>query len=99
MESDRSGAPVSFRQVLTDEALYLARRRGLAGLATDVRGHGVLRERPIGLALSGGGVRSATFNAGVLQALSAYAILPNIDYLSTVSGGGCIACCLTPWPT
>ncbi len=41
-----------------------------------------------GLALSGGGIRSATFNLGVLQALAQAGILKEIDYLSTVSGGG-----------
>lgn len=40
-----------------------------------------------GLALSGGGIRSATFNLGVLQALNRYRVL-GFDYLSTVSGGG-----------
>jgi Patatin-like phospholipase len=42
----------------------------------------------IGLAFSGGGIRSATFNLGVLQALSDAKLLNKIDYLSTVSGGG-----------
>src|SRR4051794_34503351 len=42
----------------------------------------------IGLAFSGGGIRSATFNLGVLQALAAHGLLPACDYLSTVSGGG-----------
>ena len=40
-----------------------------------------------GLALSGGGIRSATFNLGVLQALNRFRVL-GFDYLSTVSGGG-----------
>ena len=48
-----------------------------------------------GLALSGGGVRSATFNLGVLQALHYEGFLPKIDYLSTVSGGGYIGSALT----
>src|SRR5262245_2311930 len=42
----------------------------------------------IGLALSGGGIRSATFSLGVLQALARHGILKDIHYLSTVSGGG-----------
>jgi hypothetical protein len=42
----------------------------------------------VGLALSGGGVRSATFNLGLLQALAAAGKLKAFDYLSTVSGGG-----------
>ena len=41
-----------------------------------------------GLALSGGGIRSATFCLGVLQELRTSGILPVFDYLSTVSGGG-----------
>ncbi|MEN9396907.1 MAG: hypothetical protein RLZ81_1437 [Pseudomonadota bacterium] len=42
------------------------------------------------LALSGGGIRSATFNLGLLQALAQAGRLKDIDYLSTVSGGGYI---------
>jgi hypothetical protein len=42
----------------------------------------------LGVALSGGGIRSATFNLGVLQALAKLKLLPKVDYLSTVSGGG-----------
>ncbi len=41
-----------------------------------------------GLALSGGGIRSASFCLGVLQALASKDHLQNFDYLSTVSGGG-----------
>ncbi len=43
-----------------------------------------------GLALSGGGIRSATFNLGVLQGLAELGFLKKFDYLSTVSGGGYI---------
>jgi hypothetical protein len=42
----------------------------------------------VGVGLSGGGIRSATFCLGVFQALSRRNLLPSIDYLSTVSGGG-----------
>lgn len=44
----------------------------------------------IGLAFSGGGIRSASFCLGVLQSLTEHGWLPYIDYLSTVSGGGYI---------
>lgn len=44
----------------------------------------------IDLALSGGGIRSATFSLGVLQALARYGWLGRIRTLSTVSGGGYI---------
>jgi predicted acylesterase/phospholipase RssA len=45
----------------------------------------------VGLAFSGGGIRSATFCLGVLQGLAEKTgFLKHIDYLSTVSGGGYI---------
>jgi len=44
----------------------------------------------IGLAFSGGGIRSATFNLGILQGLQEFDLLRYVDYLSTVSGGGFI---------
>ena len=49
----------------------------------------------VGLALSGGGIRSATFNLGLLQALKRWNVLTFVDYMSTVSGGGYIGSCLT----
>lgn len=50
-----------------------------------------------GLALSGGGIRSATFNLGLLQALERKRLLKNVDYLSTVSGGGYVGGFWTAW--
>lgn len=46
------------------------------------------RSNAAGLALSGGGIRSATFCLGVTQVLAARGLLKDIDFLSTVSGGG-----------
>jgi predicted acylesterase/phospholipase RssA len=51
----------------------------------------------IGLAFSGGGIRSATFNLGVLQALAKARLLRTVDYVSTVSGGGYIGSWLMGW--
>ena len=48
----------------------------------------------VGLALSGGGIRSAATCLGAIQALHHNKRLQSIDYLSTVSGGGYIGCCL-----
>ena len=42
----------------------------------------------IGLAISGGGIRTATLNLGILEVLRENEILKSVDYLSTVSGGG-----------
>jgi Patatin-like phospholipase len=50
-----------------------------------------------GLCLSGGGIRSATFNLGLLQALARLGVLPHIDYVSTVSGGGYTGSFWTAW--
>jgi hypothetical protein len=49
----------------------------------------------VGLALSGGGIRSAAVSLGVLQAFNFYNVLRKVDYLSTVSGGGYMGCSLT----
>jgi Patatin-like phospholipase len=54
-------------------------------------------ENLFGLALSGGGIRSATFALGVLQAMAARDLLKHVDYLSTVSGGGYIGSSLLWW--
>jgi Patatin-like phospholipase len=50
-----------------------------------------------GVALSGGGIRAATFSLGVLQALAATNLLKSFDYISSVSGGGYIASSLQWW--
>jgi hypothetical protein len=42
----------------------------------------------VGLALSGGGIRSAMFNLGLLQSMQRAGFLKHVDYLSSVSGGG-----------
>lgn len=54
-------------------------------------------QRPTALCLSGGGIRSATFSLGVLQALARNGLLQRFDYLSSVSGGGYIASWLVGW--
>ena len=53
------------------------------------------RERLIGIALSGGGIRSASFSLGVLQAMANADQLKHAHYLSTVSGGGYIGSSLS----
>ena len=64
------------------EAAEVAARRG------EIRPDGEVATDAVGLALSGGGIRSATFCLGVLQVLSARGLMKNFDFLSTVSGGG-----------
>jgi hypothetical protein len=63
--------------------------------------HGTLNDpahRPLAaLCFSGGGIRSATFNLGVLQGLARIGVLSKFDYLSSVSGGGYISGWLAAW--
>jgi len=64
-------------------------------LDAEIRGMSHLREEIhrnnlIGLAFSGGGIRSATLNLGILQGMAKKGLLNKFDYLSTVSGGGYI---------
>jgi hypothetical protein len=50
-----------------------------------------------GLCLSGGGIRSATFNLGILQGLAYKNLLRSFDYCSSVSGGGYIHQWFAAW--
>lgn len=51
----------------------------------------------VGVCYSGGGIRSATFNLGVTTGLAKKGYLKQVDYLSTVSGGGYIGSWLCAW--
>ncbi len=55
------------------------------------------RQNLSGLCFSGGGIRSATFCLGVLQALASKQKLRRFDYLSSVSGGGYIHQWFASW--
>src|SRR5262249_23382808 len=70
-----------------EHALLCGRRRA-AGVPFDDGAAGAVPPDMVGLALSGGGIRSATFCLGFCQALARQRLLRSIDYLSTVSGGG-----------
>jgi hypothetical protein len=58
---------------------------------------GAHKQALIGLAFSGGGIRSATFNLGILQGLASHGLLKWFDYISTVSGGRYIGSWLAAW--
>jgi hypothetical protein len=82
-----------FRHVLAQELDQLGGPNGKTGDPI-ARAH---EKQLVGLAFSGGGIRSATFNLGVLQALARLKLLSKFDYLSTVSGGGYIGSWLLAW--
>jgi hypothetical protein len=69
-------------QINSDEAKAVAERRKLFKIKTRTD------QNAVGLALSGGGIRSATFGLGVVQVLAEKGLLKDVDFLSTVSGGG-----------
>ncbi len=81
---------VKIDAVVEHERRLIARQREIRGVGG---------ERPTteltAVAISGGGIRSASFGMGVLQALAHHNMLQRIDYLSTVSGGGYIGSSLT----
>src|SRR5262247_451578 len=78
-------------EVFPAELLEINRRRKVLGLADLPQGAGPsVQHGLVGLALSGGGIRSASFSLGVLQVLAREEALARVDYLSTVSGGGLI---------
>ncbi len=88
-ESGSSGPTAASRlppEFTRSELASVRARRAALGIPladTDATGR-------VGLAISGGGIRSATFALGVLQALARHRRLRHVDYLSTVSGGGYI---------
>jgi hypothetical protein len=85
--------PNKFGAVLSQErTVILSARADSTKASLEISGAGF-----VGLALSGGGIRAATFSLGVLQALANAGKLSAFDYLSTVSGGGYIGCWLSAW--
>lgn len=87
--------PVPFSEVLAAELDQIEAARKARGVTAPVAAGNDSFERArhselLGLAFSGGGIRSATFNLGVLQGLANHGLLTQLDYLSTVSGGGYI---------
>jgi predicted acylesterase/phospholipase RssA len=82
----------TFEEVRREELELLKESQDAPGLDS-----GDVSDQLMGLAFSGGGIRSATFNLGVLQALSELKLLAEFDYLSTVSGGGYIGSWLSAW--
>lgn len=79
-----------FREVVEKEKEYIRIRREKNNLDSPEISPGLK-----GICFSGGGIRSATFNLGIIQGLIKAGVLKNFDYLSTVSGGGYIGGCLT----
>src|SRR5580700_9374342 len=101
------GAMIKFHEIFAQEVAAISKRRKkynrpeivLEEEASPTDGPPVKRPKPasnvVGLALSGGGIRSAAFCLGAIQALDYRGLIDKIDYLSTVSGGGYIGTSMT----
>lgn len=94
--SDSDSEKLDLANVLADE---LQTTKGRSAPRKDL--DGVFRKlyeaQLTALCFSGGGIRSATFGLGVVQALAKYNLLSKFDYLSTVSGGGYLGSWLSAW--
>ena len=82
VKNERWQVEIQTRPDFKREKAYVEMRREAAGLAKE--------GAHLGLAFSGGGLRSATINLGVLQGLQEKGLLRKVDYLSCVSGGSYI---------
>lgn len=71
-----------------DPAPWLLQLGAPDGTAPPAAPANALPADTLGLALSGGGIRSAAFALGVIQSLTRGGWLRRVDFLSTVSGGG-----------
>lgn len=82
MGADKIVPSKKFDEIFSDEKKLLAER-------------GWSEEKIVGLALSGGGIRSASFCLGVIRSLNEAKKINCFDYISTVSGGGYAGAALT----
>ena len=87
IDSSPSGRDVGSEAICSEEKTYIRNWRKARGEDEAASSND---KDLIGLALSGGGIRSATFSLGIMQALVDRDLLKKVDYLSTVSGGGYI---------
>lgn len=94
--ANRDGAIDAHSAKIRERELTYIERWHAAGNGS--RGTGAIEDSLSGLAISGGGIRSATFALGITQAFAAQDLMRKFDYLSTVSGGGYLGSSLT-WLT
>lgn len=88
-EEDASSGLESFSKVINDERKDIVCRRKKFGLIANESAD--IEKNIFGVCFSGGGIRSASFHLGFLEALSESGLLKHVDYISTVSGGGYVA--------
>lgn len=93
--------PAELRDKESD-ALKTRRERARLGTVSPIA-DGTWSDEVTGVGLSGGGIRSSTFNLGILQAFARKgpnqepSALRRIDFLSTASGGGYVGSFIGRW--
>jgi hypothetical protein len=89
-------SPIRLAQVLADELKHTRKvmidSKDLEDVFRELH-----KQNLTALCFSGGGIRSATFGLGIVQALAKKGLLEKFDYLSTVSGGGYLGSWLSAW--
>lgn len=90
-DKNKEKNPIRTKEMLQEECNFL---RAPSGTSPEDR---MLQLNTSALCLSGGGIRSATFCLGAIQALAKAGKLDKFTYLSTVSGGGYIGSWLSRW--
>jgi hypothetical protein len=93
-EFDREVFPAELEEI-NRRRTELARQAGLEPPPTLSSASPAVDLDLVGMSLSGGGIRSATFCLGVIQWMVEHGCIRSVDYLSTVSGGGFIGSCLS----
>jgi hypothetical protein len=78
---DKNARPENARYEIEETCERLTLSKGTQDASTQPK------NRTIGVALSGGGSKSAPFELGVLAGLEESGVLEKVDYISTVSGG------------
>lgn len=80
--------PLTLGDVISLEKSWIQRRRVALEISPN-------EQAPMGIALSGGGIRSAAVSYGFTRELARRGWLHRFDYMSTVSGGGWLGSMLT----
>lgn len=89
--ADSDGGVADARQVYEGERDERGRKRVFQPIKNETK------NRYVGMCYFGGGIHSATFNLGVTSGLAKKGYLKQVDYFSTVSGGGYIGSWLSAW--
>ncbi|TVP49342.1 MAG: hypothetical protein EA350_02315 [Gemmatimonadales bacterium] len=102
MEASFAMSPVSPARALREELAVLRPSSGELSLPEVPDGAAAVfraahAHRLSALCLSGGGIRSAAFSAGLLEGLARRGRLGTFDFLSTVSGGGYAGAWISAW--